>query len=209
MKPVDTIVEVDATPKARFPIAELFRPAVARQTILLALMSGLNLFAYQVFTGWASIYLKSERSFDDAIVGDILGWQFAGAALGGLLWGWLSDRFGRRTGSIGFLIAASIIPVYLFAPFPVALVKLVGFLYGTMLSASAIWGPWLSELYPPHLRSTAASIYNWGRGLSMVAPLVTAPLAEAFGLGPVMVIASGCFLLAALIWRTLPETIQL
>lgn len=209
LKPVDTIVEVDATPKSRFPIAELFRPAVARQTILLALMSGLNLFAYQVFTGWASIYLKSERSFDDAIVGDILGWQFAGAALGGLLWGWLSDRFGRRTGSIGFLIAASIIPVYLFAPFPVALVKLVGFLYGTMLSASAIWGPWLSELYPPHLRSTAASIYNWGRGLSMVAPLVTAPLAEAFGLGPVMVIASGCFLLAALIWRTLPETIQL
>ena len=195
-----------AAPNARFPIAELFQPAVARQTILLAVMSGLNLFAYQVFTGWASTYLKSVRAFDDALVGDILGWQFAGAALGGLFWGAISDRLGRRSGSAGFLFAAAIIPLYLFAPLPTALIKALGFAYGVMLSASAIWGPWLSELYPSHLRSTAASIYNWGRSLSMVAPIITAPLSGVFGLGPVMALASICFLMAALIWRTLPET---
>lgn len=196
----------DAAPIPRFPIAELFRPAVARQTILLAVMSGLNLFAYQVFTGWASTYLKSDRAFDDALVGDILGWQFAGAALGGLFWGAISDRLGRRSGSVGFLLAAVIIPLYLFVPVPTTIIKSLGFVYGIMLSASAIWGPWLSELYPSHLRSTAASIYNWGRGLSMMAPLITAPLAGTFGLGPVMALASVCFLMAALIWRQLPET---
>ena len=69
-------------------------------------------------------------------------------------------------------------------------------------------GPWLSELYPPHLRSTAASIFNWGRVISMTAPLITAPLAEAFGLAPVMSLASVSFLGAAAIWLCLPETLK-
>jgi len=40
----------------------------------------------------------------------------------------------------------------------------------------------------------------------MTAPLITAPLAEAVGLGPVMSLASVSFLLAAWIWFVLPET---
>ena len=60
----------------------------------------------------------------------------------------------------------------------------------------------------PHLRSTAASIFNWGRVISMTAPLITAPLAERFGLAPVMSLASFSFLAAAAIWFRLPETVQ-
>jgi MFS family permease len=119
----------------------------------------------------------------------------------------LSDRFGRRFAALGFIAGAALIPVYLFVPMPFWVLGMVGFLYGTVLSCSAVWGPWLSELYPPHLRSTAASIFNWGRVISMTAPLVTAPLAEAFGLAPVMCLASISFLLAAIIWRALPETV--
>jgi MFS family permease len=205
--PFDADATAETTARAKFPIAELFRPGVAKQTILLALMSGLNLFAYQAFTGWASTYLKVDRGLPDTLVGNVLGWQFAGAALGGLAWGWVSDHLGRRSGAVGFVVAALTIPVYLFVQMPVGLLEATGFIYGVMLSASAIWGPWLSELYPPHLRSTAASIYNWGRGLSMTAPLITAPLAETFGLAPVMALASLCFLAAAVIWFRLPETV--
>jgi MFS family permease len=204
----DADPNADTVAKAAVPVAELFKPGVANQTILLALMSGLNFFAYQAFTGWASTYLKTERAIPDTVIGDVLGWQFIGAAVGGLLWGWISDRFGRRSGAIGFVIAAAVIPVYLFADLPVTLLEVTGFVYGVMLSASAIWGPWLSELYPPHLRSTAASVYNWGRVISMTAPLITAPMADAFGLASVMSLGSVSFLIAALIWFRLPETVE-
>ena len=51
------------------------------------------------------------------------------------------------------------------------------------------------------------SIFNWGRVISMTAPLITAPLAEHFGLAPVMSLASVSFLAAAAIWFSLPETV--
>ena len=205
--PMDGRTDDEATAKAALPIAELFKPGVAKQTILLATMTGLNFFAYQAFTGWATTYLKEDRAIPDTVVGDVLGWQFIGAAIGGLVWGWISDRFGRRVAAWGFVVAAAIIPVYLFVPLPIGLLELTGFTYGLMLSCSAIWGPWLSELYPPHLRSTAASIFNWGRVISMTAPLITAPLAQSFGRAPIMSLASVSFLAAALIWFRMPETV--
>ncbi len=206
--PFDGVVDGQTTAKAKLPIAELFKPGVARQTILLACMTGLNFFAYQAFTGWATTYLKTVRGIADNVVGDVVGWQFLGAALGGLIWGWISDRYGRRSAALGFVAAAAIIPIYLFVPMPFTWLEITGFVYGVMLSCSAIWGPWLSELYPPHLRSTAASIFNWGRVISMTAPLITAPLAEAYGLAPVMSLASVSFLGAAAIWFSLPETVK-
>ena len=206
--PMDGLGEGQTTAKSALPIAELFKPGVAKQTILLATMTGLNFFAYQAFTGWASTYLKEDRMIPDTVVGDVLGWQFIGAAVGGLVWGYVSDRLGRRAAAWGFVAAAALIPVYLFVEMPIGLLELTGFLYGVMLSCSAIWGPWLSELYPPHLRSTAASIFNWGRVISMMAPLITAPLAEGFGRAPVMSMASVAFLAAAIIWMRLPETVR-
>lgn len=206
--PMDGLNDGQATARSALPIAELFKPGVAKQTILLATMTGLNFFAYQAFTGWASTYLKEDRMIPDTVVGDVLGWQFIGAAVGGLVWGYVSDRLGRRAAAWGFVAAAALIPVYLFVEMPIGLLELTGFLYGVMLSCSAIWGPWLSELYPPHLRSTAASIFNWGRVISMMAPLITAPLAEGFGRAPVMSMASVAFLAAAIIWMRLPETVR-
>ena len=205
--PMDGASDDEAVAKSKLPITELFKPGVAKQTMMLATMTGLNFFAYQAFTGWASTYLKEDRAIPDTVVGDVLGWQFIGAAVGGLVWGYISDHYGRRNAAWGFVAAAAIIPVYLFVPMPIGLLELTGFTYGMMLSCSASWGPWLSELYPPHLRSTAASIFNWGRVISMTAPLITAPLAVNFGRAPVMSLASVSFLAAAFIWLRLPETV--
>jgi MFS family permease len=191
---------------AKVPVAELFGPGVRRQTLLLAAMTGLNFFGYQAFSGWQTTYLRDVRGLDATALGAVVGWSFAANMAGGLCWGWLGDRFGRRFNALGFLAAAVLIAVYLlFARSQIAL-SVIGAAYGFMLSASVIWGPWLTELYPPHLKSTAASIFNWGRLVSFFAPLITGTIAESAGLGWTMALASVAFSIAGVIWLSLPET---
>ena len=191
----------------KLPIAELFSPAFRRQTIMLTMVSGFNFFAYQAFNGWATTYLKTVRGLGDASIGISVSWMFAGSIVGGFLWGWIGDRLGRRTAAFGFLLAALLILVYLYAPIGVAVLNVVAFAYGACLACSVVWGPWLAELYPPHLKSTAASIFNWGRIVSFLAPLVTGQMAEHIGLAATMTVASAVFCLATFVWRSLPETL--
>ena len=190
------------------PIGELFHPALRRQTLLLATMTGLNFFGYQAYSGWLTTYLTGERGLSAIDAGSLVAWQFAGNILGGFFWGWTADRFGRRFNALGFLIASVSIGLFLAAPTQLLLLRVIGFLYGATLCSSVIWGPWLAELYPPHLRSTAASIFNWGRVISFFAPLVTAGIAGRFGLPAAMLTGSVSFALAACIWLLQPETLN-
>ena len=190
----------------RLPLSELFAPQLRRQTLLLASLTGLNFFAYQAFSGWLTIYLKEVRLLSMVLIGQLIGAQFAGNILGGFFWGWVGDRFGRRSGAYGFMIAAFAIVTYLTVPSLPWLLTVVGFTYGFNLSASVTWGPWLAELYPERLRSTAASIFNWGRIISFFAPLVTGALASVFGLRISMLTASVAFIVAGIVWVSLPET---
>lgn len=192
---------------SRFPIGELFAPAVRRRTLLLAALTGLNFFAYQAFSGWLTIYLKDVRHLPPAVVGDLVAAQFAGNMIGGFIWGWACDRLGRRFGALGFVLAALAVAVYIASPSIKPALLVIGFLYGFGVSSSIVWGPWLAELYPPHLKSTAASIFNWGRLISFFAPLVTGALAGAVGLQAAMLASCVIFTVAALIWRSLPETL--
>lgn len=188
------------------PIKQLFANGLRRQTIMLTLVSGLNFFAYQAFSGWATTYLRNVRGFDDSAIGVSVSWMFAGSLLGGFFWGWIGDRFGRRAAASGFFVTALLILVYLYAPISPMVLNIVAFGYGACLACSVVWGPWLAELYPQHLKSTAASIFNWGRIVSFVAPLITGQMAEVFGLPTTMTVASVVFSIAALIWLRLPET---
>lgn len=199
---------VNASAKRRtFPIGELFRPEVRRQTILLATMTGLNFFGYQAFSGWFTTYMTGPRGLDAATAGELVAWQFTGNIIGGFIWGWAADRFGRRFNALGFFVASAAIALYIAAPTQLPLLRAIGFLYGITICCSVIWGPWLAELYPPHLRATASSIFNWGRIISFFAPLITASIATRFGLPAAMLAGSGSFSLAGIIWLMQPETL--
>jgi MFS family permease len=194
-------------PVSRLPIVELFRPEYRRLTLMLTLLSGLSFFGYQAFGGWVTTYLKEVRGLGGAGIGGMVAWQGMGGLLGGFIWGWVADRFGRRINAIGFVVAAALIVLYLRAPNDPVLLQGLGFVYGFMISAGVAWGVYFAELYPAHLRSTAASIFHWGRAISFFAPAVTAAVAESAGLTTGMALAALLYLVAAGVWWLLPETL--
>ena len=193
---------------AKIPMVELFGPGLRRQTALLATLTGLNFFSYQAFSGWLTTYLQGTLALPVTEIGHLVSSQFVGNILGGFFWGWAGDRYGRRFGATGFFIAAVAVGAYLAVGSTFVLLLGIGFVYGFALSASVTWGPWLAELFPPHLKSTASSIFNWGRLVSFFAPLITGALASQFGLRVSMMVSSLTFVCAASIWLSLPETLQ-
>lgn len=193
---------------SRLPVKELFAPGLRRQTLMLATMTGLNFFGYAAFSGWLTTYLTGDRGLSPQVAGELVAWQFTGNIVGGFIWGWAADRFGRRFNAIGFFIAAAAIITYIFAPADPKLLAFVGLLYGGALCSSVIWGPWMAELYPAHLQSTAASIFNWGRVISFFAPLITAQVAQSVSLSAAMLLGAFAFSTAAIIWLKQPETLS-
>ena len=206
--PAGSVVDIAGKRIKKLPVVELFAAPVRRQTLMLALMTGLNFFGYAAYSGWLTTYLTGERHFTSAVAGQLVAWQFTGNIVGGFFWGWAADRFGRRFNAVGFFIASLAIVAFLLAPSQIVLLRGIGLIYGASLCSSVIWGAWMAELYPPHLQSTAASIFNWGRIISFFAPLITARIAESVGMGAAMGSAAIAFSLAACLWLALPETLK-
>jgi MFS family permease len=192
----------------KLPMAELFQPAFRSRTLLVIAMTGLNFFAYQAFNGWHTTFLKDTLALSGDAIGRLVAATFLGGLVGSLSWGVFADRFGRKVNLIGFVAAAALIILYLTVPMSVGARQVAIFAYGFFVSASVIWGPWLAELYPTHLRATAASLFNYGRIVSFAAPPLTAALSAEIGLTSTMLIGAPIFLIAAFVWSRLPETLE-
>jgi MFS family permease len=190
-----------------FVLRELFEEGRWKLTGRLALLCGLNFFAFQAFNGWVTTYLREIRLYSPDTIGRLMTALHVGSMIGALCWGLLADRFGRRNSAWGFALASLFIAVYLNVPPTPFLYGVAGFAYGFCLVAMGIWGPYFAELYPEHLRATAASIFGWGRIVSLFGALLTGVIAQNFGLRTVMYIGSLTFAVAAALWFTLPETL--
>lgn len=189
-------------------LRELFVHGRWRVTWRLALLSGLNYFAFQSFSGWVTTYLREVHHFGSDMVSNLMTALHLGSMIGALVWGMVGDRLGRRANLTGFLLAAVAITVYLNLPPSAPVLAVAGFCYGFCIVSHGIWGPYFSELYPAHLRATAASIINWGRIVSLFGSLLTGWIAHQAGLQTVMYIGAAAYALAALLWWTLPETLR-
>ena len=191
----------------KLALVELFAAGYWQITLRLVLLCGLNFFAFQAFNGWITTYLKEDQGMSPDMVGKLLTALHVGSMIGAIIWGLLADRFGRRFNALGFLMAAVCVVIYLNVPQSPIMLGIAGFAYGFCLVSTCIWGPYFAELYPEHLRATAASIFNWGRIVSLFGALVAGTIAQRYGLSTIMYIGGGTFLLGAIVWWSLPETL--
>ncbi len=191
----------------RFAIVELFTDGYWKITLRLVVLCGLNFFAFQAFNGWITTYLKEVLGYGPDMVGKLLTAMHVGSMVGAIAWGLAADRYGRRFNALGFFLAAVFIVVYLNVPQTPWMLAGVGFFYGGSLVSICCWGPYFAELYPEHLRATAASIFNWGRVVSLFGALLAGAIAQQYGLHTIMYIGAVTFLIGAFIWWSLPETL--
>ncbi|MGH7244022.1 MAG: MFS transporter [Phycisphaerales bacterium] len=132
-----------------------------------------------------------------------------GAFLGYFSFGFLAERFGRRTIFVVFTVGAAVFtPIFglssgnkwlLFAVGPI-----IGYFGHGFFS---VFGALLAELFPARVRATAQGLcYNFGRGVSAIAPTAIGALSENFGLGIALAFLGLLFLAGAIIFFFLPNT---
>jgi MFS family permease len=190
-----------------------------RTTVLTTTLATTVLFGYWGLFTWLPGFLSAPASQGGAGLSIVRtsAWVFlmqGGAFAGYLLFGWLSDKWGRRPAFAFYCAAAAlVVPVYGFAPrwagsaaefWLLAIGPLVGF-FGT--GYFSLFGAMLAELYPTASRGAGLGFaYNVGRGVAALAPFAVGALGDRYGLGPALALSSGFYLLGAMLVYTLPET---
>ncbi|EKA7398764.1 MFS transporter [Vibrio parahaemolyticus] len=182
-------------------------------TITCLLLAGLNFYGYQFFSGFVTTYLKEVRQFDGATIGLIFSISAFGSLFGAWVWGAVADKFGRKVNAFGFVLAGIMVSIFFVAPSDVMIgslnmLALLGLIYNFGLSASAVWGGYFSELFPPHLRSFGAALFHGGRIIGMFAPMVLIFIQERTDLQTAMWGSPIVWIVAGLLWLSLPETLK-
>ena len=184
-----------------------------RIAIFLTAMNAATMFAYWGQGIWVPSYLSSPTTqggiglSTETMAMFIVAMQ-VGMWLGYVLFGFISDVFGRRPTYISYLlIAALLIWYYGFAREPWILLVLGPFVafFGTGFFSG--FGAVASELFPTSIRATALGIsYNSGRLLSAVAPFIVGTTVQNRGYGAAFSITAIAYLIAAVLWLGIPET---
>ena len=203
----------DARTHSRASLGLIFSPAYRRVTLALVALSFCTLYAYWAFNFWVPAYLTlpvEQRGvgLDTGEVAGLLVVMNVGGWLGYVLYGYVSDRIGRRRSFVAYLIVAAVL-VFAYGRARSATVLLllgpvVAFFSTGYLSG---FGAIIAELYPTTVRAAAGGfIFNIGRVGSAAAPLLIASLAQRSGFGIAFATTSAALVLAALTWLWIPET---
>ncbi|MGY3852280.1 MFS transporter [Aeromonas aquatilis] len=200
-------------PQRKGTWGEMFSKPYRMITVTCLMLAGLNFYGYQFFSGFVTTYLKEVRQFDGATIGIIFSISAFGSLFGAWVWGYVADRFGRKVNAFGFILAGLMASAFFVAPSDMSIgglnmLALLGLIYNFGLSASAVWGGYFSELFPAHLRSFGAALFHGGRIIGMWAPVVLIFIKERTDLATAMWGSPIIWLIAALLWLSLPETLK-
>ena len=162
------------------------------------------------FVVWLPTYFNTVRGLSVVNTGGFLFVFIVGSFCGLVAGAYLSDAIGRKaTLMISTIGAAMIIVLYMLLPIGNTAMLLLSFPLGffaiTMFSPM---GPYLTELYPTHIRGTGQGFcYNIGRGVGAVFPALVGFLSSVMPLGQAIAIFSfGAYSLVIVALLMLPET---
>jgi SHS family lactate transporter-like MFS transporter len=149
---------------------------------VVALMTMMNLVSHGTQDMYPT-FLKLERGLDPRTVATIAIIYNIGALLGGLFFGYLSDRIGRRRAMIAAVLCGlAVVPIWIY-PHSLAWLTVGAFLMQFMVQGA--WGAipaHLVELSPPEVRGLFAGLaYQFGVLLAANAALVEALIAQHLG----------------------------
>jgi MFS family permease len=191
----------------------IFRSGIGGLTLALTLMNTCTLFAWWGFNLWLPSYLKSSPAQGGAgLTGAATtGYLFvmqAGMWVGYVTFGFISDRLGRKTAYVGYLLSAAVLlAVYVSVREPMLLLVLGPCVAFAATGYFSGFGAVTAEVYPTSIRATAQGFtYNIGRLASAAAPYLVGTLADTRGFGQALLVCSAAFLVAAIFWIWIPET---
>lgn len=149
----------------------------------IVMMTAFNVFSHGTQDLYPSGFLRTQHGFDPHTVASIAVVYNIGAILGGLSFGWLSERIGRRRAIVlASLMALPVVPLWAFASSAVWLAV------GAFLMQFMVQGAWgvipahLNELSPPEVRATFPGFtYQLGNLLASANATVQASLAASLG----------------------------
>jgi len=149
----------------------------------IVLMTAFNFFSHGSQDAYPSLFLKVQHHLDTHASSLITAIANVGAICGGLVFGSLSERIGRRKAiMIAALIALPALPIWAFGSTPVILAA------GAFLIQIAVQGAWgvipahLNELSPPEIRGTFPGVvYQLGNLLAASNLNLQVAIAEAHG----------------------------
>jgi len=149
---------------------------------IVVLMTMMNLISHGTQDMYPT-FLKIERGLDPRTVATIAIIYNVGALLGGLVFGYLSDRIGRRRAMVAAVLCGLlIVPIWIY---PRSLVWLT---VGAFMMQFMVQGAWgaipahLVELSPPEVRGLFSGLaYQLGVLLAANAAFVEAPIAQHLG----------------------------
>jgi MFS family permease len=186
--------------------AEIFSPALRRQTLLGTAVAGLALFGWWGSSTWLPTFLHTDRGIPTATVALFMTVLNLGMFVGYNVFGLIADRIGRKYALLLSLTGVGVtLPLYVVAADRTALLWL-GPLFAFFAAFTGLFGAYLGELFPTRVRATGAGFcFNVGRGVSALAPLALGALATGAGLGTGLLVCAGIILCAAVVMTFLPN----
>jgi MFS transporter, SHS family, lactate transporter len=146
------------------------------------LMTAFNFFSHGSQDAYPT-FLQIQHGFDTHLRTTITAIMNVGAILGGIGFGWWSERIGRRRAmTYAALLALPVIPFWAFGTTPVVLA------IGAFLMQVSVQGAWgiipvhLNELSPPEIRATFPGVvYQLGNLIASRNLPIQVTIAEAYG----------------------------